>query len=116
MQVKPYTISTVVAGLAAGAMGLAAANTSMRPLAENDARTKALTHIVQNLKADNCINIDSPLMPSISEPIIFDSPGKISTSCLYYPQHKRFAYIAQLNNQLQIIYLYTNTEVRKANG
>lgn len=116
MEVKPYTISTVIAALAAGGMGLAAASGSMRPMAQNNSRMEALSQIVNYLKADNCLNVESQSMPTIGKPIQVDGQGQISTSCLYYPQYKRFAWIAQLNNQLQVVYLYTNTEVKKSNG
>ena len=117
MEIKSYSVSTVVALLAAGGMGIAAATSSLRPVAQNNSRTEALQQIVKYLKADNCLNVSSDAqMPQIGTPINVEGAGQISTSCLYYPRYKRFAYIAQLNHQLQVIYLYTNTEVRKANG
>ena len=117
MEIKPYSVSTVVALLTAGGMGIAAATNSLRPVAQNNSRTEALQQIVKYLKADNCLNVSSDAqMPQIGTPINVEGAGQISTSCLYYPRYKRFAYIAQLNHQLQVIYLYTNTEVRKANG
>lgn len=114
MEIKPYSISTVVALLAAGGMGIAAATSSLRPVAQNNARTEALEQIVKYLKADNCLNVSDTQMPQIGTLINVEGEGHSSTSCLYYPKYKRFAYIAQLNHQLQIIYLYTNIEVRKA--
>lgn len=114
MEIKPYTVSTVVALLAAGGMGVAAATNSLQPLAKNNARNDALLQITKYLEADNCLNFSHPQMPKIGTTIDVKGKGQLSTSCIYYPQYKRFAYVAQLENQLQVIYLYTNTEVRKA--
>lgn len=114
MQVKPYAISTVVGLLAASGMGVIASTSTLQPVAKNNARTEALEQVVNYLNAKNCFSVKAEEMPEIGEPI--SSKRQISTACLYYPKHQRFAFIGRLNNQLQIIYLYTNTEVRKANG
>lgn len=114
MQVKPYTISTVVGLLAAGGLGIAASTRQLQPVAKNSARTDALTTVTNYLNSKNCFSVQASEMPEIGNPIA--SKRQISTACLYYPKYQRFAYIGRLNGQLQIIYLYTNTEVRKANG
>jgi hypothetical protein len=116
MEIKPYTITTTITLVAAGAMGIAAAMNGLQPVARNNARNDALTQVINNLRADNCLVANNQPMPRIGALVELSGEGKLPTSCLFYPNHKRFAYIGQLNHQLQIIYVYTQLEVRKANG
>lgn len=119
MEIKPYTITTVVTLLAAGGMGIAAAMNSLQPVVKNNARNDALNQIINNLRADNCLAVNNQMMPRIGAPVELEGlegEGRLPTSCLFYPKHRRFAYIGQLNHQLQIVYVFTQLEVKKANG
>ncbi len=114
VEIKPYIVSTVVGGLACLGMGIEASMRAVSPVAKNNARVQALAQIVNHVYADTCYVVKTQDSPNIGTPIKLKGGGRLPTSCLYYPASNQYAYIGQLNYQLQVLYVFSQTEVNKA--
>lgn len=114
VEIKPYIVSTVVGGLACLGMGIEASMRAVSPVAKNNARVQALAQIVNHIYADTCYVVKTQDSPNIGTPIKLKGGGQIPTSCLHYPSSSQYAYIGQLNYQLQVLYVFSQIEVNKA--
>ncbi len=86
--------------------------TNLRTIKGEESRQQALTTIVQHVSANSCWRIESQDLMKIGNPINIGS-GKSPTSCFINQQENSSQYIfaAYLNNQLQVRYIFSPTEI-----
>lgn len=110
MKIKPYTVSASIClacALIAVGFGVAKKQSSIN---NQSARMSALQDINNYRDADNCWNVklDYPLMIGT---VINTPPGQIPTACFYHQPSGLYGYAAYLNGKLQVIRVFTQTEV-----
>lgn len=86
--------------------------TNLRTMRGEENRQHALTTIVQHVSANSCWQLEAQNLLKIGNPINIGS-GKSPTSC-FINQHEdnlQYVFVAYLNNQLQVRYIFSPTEI-----
>ena len=109
--IRTYPIP-MASAITVACCSLIAITAQVRTNLREENRQQALTTIVQHVSANSCWTIKSPDLMKIGNPIKIGE-GKSPTSC-FINQHEsslQYIFAAYLNNQLQVRYVFSPTEI-----
>jgi hypothetical protein len=113
MEIKPYSIFSAVClscALITGGFGVARNQAATNA---NSARTEALRQITNYRLADSCWELEANAPLTIGTVVKLPTKGKSPTQCFKDPFNETYAYVGYLNGRLQVLYVFTQTEVKK---
>lgn len=112
MKLKPYTIlAGICLSCAIATIGFGVAKNQAAVNADT-ARIEALRQVNNYRKADKCWSLETSEPLTLGTAIALPAAGKSPTLC-FTDGTGNYAYAAYLKNQLQILYVFTQTEINK---
>lgn len=112
MELKPYTISAGICLLCAITTGGFAIARNQAAVNADVARIEALRQVNNYRKADKCWSLETSEPLTIGTVITLPAAGKSPTLC-FTDNRGSYAYAAYLKNQLQVLYIFSQTEANK---
>jgi hypothetical protein len=97
----------VLAGCAALSLSAQLAQ-NLRSTRAQTNRSAALETVAKHSLVNNCMTVSEPLL--IGDVVQLEGNGKSPTSCVI-DKNQRIGYVAYLNNELQVMYMYTRKEL-----
>lgn len=112
MEFKPYTICAGICLLSAIATAGFGVAKNQATVNADAARIEALRQVNNYRKADRCWSLETSEPLTIGTAIALPAAGKSPTLC-FTDGRGSYAYAAYLKNQLQVLYIFSQTEVKK---
>lgn len=82
----------------------------------SSSRNTALVNITKHVLSDTCLITNQDIFFKIGDSVVTEgsSTGKLATSCIYAKKSKQFLEVAYLDQELEVIRIFSRKEVQAA--